>query len=266
MYHKGIDHPDNEPRRNQFCDPKRKTSFTEEVAETVVDGDLYFSMRCPASMRFYMPVEAGEHGMEEAGLLCVTHKFEKPFPDLKGRWKPYDGGGNLVIKVDDSARGDITYTALRAIEQALYATPLGRAVGRDTLRGMAVSLCKTFGIDVDGDAAPTFTVDPDAEKLVKDALRDLLTYVPEGGYDDRLGKIGADADGVGFAKNAKKYTEVINGISDGFDKPYEKSQEPLPFLSQPVFYAVLGYKGNGRSFQARIDTLKQAIGMDEEEI
>jgi hypothetical protein len=222
-------------------------------------------MRARSHERFYVPVEAGEHGLEESGLLCVTHKFEKPFPDLDGRWKAYDGGGNLVIKLNKTLDGNVGYEAMRSIEQALYATPLGRAVGRDTLRGMAESLCTTFGVNLDHDEErSTFTVDPDAEKRAKDALRDLLTYAPEGGYDELLGTIGAEADGVGFAENRVKYAEVINGVSDGFHEPYEKRQKPLPLMSQPVFYAVLGYKGNGRSFQARIDALKQAVGLDEE--
>ena len=264
MYFQGIDEPDTEPHRNKYSEKKSK--FTEKVAETVVDGDLYLSMRAPAHQRFYVPVEAGEHGLTEAGLLCVTHRFEKPFPDLKGRWKPYDGGGNLVIKIDRPINGDLGYEALHSIEQALYKTPLGRAVGRDTLRGMAESLSKTFGIDVDGDAQPTWTVDRDAEKLAKDALRDLLTYAPEGGYDERLGEIGADADGVGFAENAEQYAYLIDGKSDGFGGKARTYGEVLPFLSQPVFYAVLGYKGNGRSFQARINALMEAVGLTEEDL
>jgi len=264
MYFKGIDEPDSEPSRNKYCDPKRKTNFTEKVAKTVVHGDLYLSMRAPAHERFYVPVEAGEHGLEESGLICVTHRFEKPFPDLDGRWKPYDGGGNLVIKIDRPINGDLGYEALHSIEQALYVTPLGRAVGRDTLRGMAESLCKTFGIDIDGDAQPTWTVDRDAEKLVKDALRDLLSYAPENGYAEELGSIGAEADGVGFASDGVAYASLINGESDGFDG--EGSGEPLPLLSQPVFYAVMGYKGNGRAFQARINALMKAVGLTEEEI
>jgi hypothetical protein len=267
MYFRGIDEPDTEPRRNRYCDQKRKTTFTEEVAETVVDGDLYFSQRSPAHARFYVPVEAGEHGLTEDGLLCVTHVFYQPFPDIKGRWKPYDGGGNLVIKINQATDAGITYEAMRSIEQALYATPLGRAVGRDTLRGMAESLCTTFGINLDRDEErSTFTVDPDAEKLIKDALRDLLTYAPEGGYDDRLGKIGADADGVGFAADAGEYTQLINGHTDGFGNTDAGQGNPLPFLCQPVFYAVLGYKGNGRSFQARITALMEAVGLTDEEI
>jgi len=165
MYFTGIDEPDNEPRRNKYAAKDRKSKFTEKVAETVVDGDLYFSQRSAGHQRFYVPVENGEHGLEEGGLLCVTHIFKKPFPDLDGRWSTYDGGGNLVIKIDRPINGDLGYEALHSIEQALYKTPLGRAVGRDTLRGMAESLSKTFGIDVDGDAQPTWTVDRDAEKL-----------------------------------------------------------------------------------------------------
>jgi hypothetical protein len=271
MYWTGIDTPDMEPRRNKHTPAERRSKFTEEEAKKVVDGDLYFSKRSPAHQRFYVPIEKGEHGKDEGGLVCVTHKFEKPFPDIEGRWKVYDGGGNLVIKIRRSDDEAIVYEAMEAIEQALYRTPLGRVVGRDALRTQAESLCKAFGLDNEdafgryGEATSTFTVNTDAEALAKDALRDLLTYAPENGYDNRLGKIGADADGVGFAENGSQYAKLINGETDGFGKKQDRP-EPLPLMSQPVFYAVLGYKGNGRAFQSRIDALMQAVGVTEDEL
>jgi len=267
MYFRGIDAPDTEPRRNKYAGKDRKSKFTEKVAETVVDGDLYFSMRSPAHQRFYVPVEPGEHGLAEDAdgtLLCVTHKFSKRFEDLPGKWEPYDGGGNLVIKVRSSDDRDLAYNALDAIESALYRTPLGRAIGHDAVRPLAKSLLTTFGMDRDDDFRSTFTVDPVAEKQAQDALRELLTFAPESGYDERLGAIGADADGVGFAENAEKYTEMINGKSDGFNG--KGDGETLPLLSQPVFYAVLGYKGNGRAFQARINALCEAVGLDQGDV
>jgi hypothetical protein len=266
MYFKGIDNPDTEPRRNRYSEEKRKSKFTEAVAKTVANGDLYFSMRAPAHQRFYVPVEQGEHGMDVDGLLCVTHVFKQPFPDIDGRWHPYDGGGNLVIKVRGTDDDSIAYEALNAIESALYQTPLGRAIGHDAVRPMAKSLMKTFGIERDDDFRSTFTVDVAGEKQVKDALRDLLTFAPESGYDERLGEIGAEADGVGFAENHEQYAYLLNGKSDGFGGKARKYGEVLPFLSQPVFYAVLGYKGNGRSFQARIDALMEAVGLDEDDL
>ena len=265
MYFTGIDHPNNEPSRNKHASKERKSKFTEKVAESVVDGDLYFSMRSPAHQRFYVPVEKGEHGQDEDGLLCVTHQFRKPFPDLAGRWHEYESGGNLVITVR-STEGDITYAALNAIESALYRTPLGRAIGHDAIRPLAKSLMKTFGIERDDDFESTFTVDPVAERMAQDALRDLLTYAPEGGYDERLGEIGAEYDNVGFAKDAVEYTSVINGESDGFGNPDHASGKALPLMSQPVFYAVLGGKHEARGFQGRIDALMQAVGLEEEDL
>jgi hypothetical protein len=270
MYYKGIDHPDNEPQRTKFSEKKSK--FTEAVAKDVTDGDLYFSMRTPAHQRFYVPVEAGEHGLETAGLICVTHQFTKRFEDLPGKWEAYDGGGNLVIKVNQSGDRDIVFEAMRAIESALYHTPLGRAVGHDALRGMAQSLCKTFGIDRKdafdsyGESASRFVVNSDQEVAAQDALRDLLTFAPEGGYVAEIGEIGAKADGVGFAENADQYGYLVNGDSDGFGGESRTKGEPLPFLSQPVFYAVLGYKGNGRGFQSRINALCEAVGLDPEDL
>jgi hypothetical protein len=267
MYFKGIDTPDNEPRRNQYA--KKKSKFTEDVAKTVVDGDLYFSMRTPAHQRFYVPVEPGEHGTDEdadGNLICVTHRFRKSFPDLPGKWEAYDGGGNLVIQVRSADEDSLAYNALDAIESALYRTPLGRAIGHDAVRPLAQSLLKTFGIERD-DVRSTFTVDPVAEKLAQDALRDLLSFAPESGYDERLGEIGADADGVGFAEDAEQYASLINGKSDGFGGPaHRRPTKPLPLMSQPVFYAVLGYKGNGRAFQSRIDALMEAVGLTEDDL
>jgi len=265
-YFKGIATPDREPGRNKFADPKRQSKFTEKVAKDVVDGDLYFSMQSPAHQRFYVPVEKGEHDQEQDGLLCVTHQFRQPFPDIAGRWHEYDGGGNLVIKVRSSDDEGIAYAALDAITSALYRTPLGRAVGHDALRPMAKSLLKAFGID--RDIRSTFTVDPVAEKLAQDALRDLLTYAPESGYDEAIGEIGAEYDGVGFAQDAAEYDHLINGASNGFGEklPKERLGKPLPLLSQPVFYAVLGSKDEGRGFQARIDALMQAVGLNEDDL
>jgi hypothetical protein len=263
-YFKGIDAPDTEPRRNQFCDPKRQSAFTEKVAKTVVDGDLYFSQRSPAHQRFYVPVEKGEHGLEVDGLICVTHVFKKPFPDLDGRWHEYDGGGNLVIKIRSTDDGDLAYTALEAIESALYRTPLGRAVGRDPLRPMAKSLLTAFGIERDDEFQSRFTVNTDAEAMAKNALRELLLYAPETGYDEALGNLGAEYDNVGFADGSAEYTSLLNGRSNGFGEARDGS--PLPLLSQPVFYAVLGGKHEARGFQGRIDALMQAVGLDEEDL
>jgi hypothetical protein len=261
---KGIATPDREPSRNRFADPKRQSKFTEEVAATVVDGDLYFSLQSPAHQRFYVPVEKGEHGQTEAGLLCVTHKFSKRWEDMPGKWEAYDGGGNLVIKIRSADDHDLAYTALDAIEQALYRTPLGRAVGRDALRPMSKSLLTAFGIERDDDFRSRFTVDPDAEKLAKDALRDLLTYAPETGYDEAIGNLGAEYDNIGFAEGSAEYTSLLNGRSNGFGEACDKT--PLPLMSQPVFYAVLGGKHEGRGFQNRINALMQAIGLDEEDL
>ncbi len=265
-YFQGIDHPDNEPRRNRYAEAKRKTKFTEDVAKTVADGDLYLSLRAPAHQRFYVSVDKGEHGVDQDGLLCVTHQFRQPFPDIKGRWHEYDGGGNLVIKVRSMTEDGIAYHALDAIESALYRTPLGRAIGHDAVRPLAKSLMTTFGIERDDNFRSTFTVDMDTEKMAKDALRDLLLYAPEGGYVEELGAIGAEHDGVGFAENAEEYANLINGDSDGFGGDAHKQGEPLPFLCQPVFYAVLGSKGDGRSLQARIDALMEAVGLTEDDL
>lgn len=269
MYYTGISHPNDEPRRNSWREVKKRSTFTEEVAANVTDGDLYFMQSSPAATRFYVPVEP-EHGVKGAGdgeLVPVTHKFVKHWDDMPGKWEPYDAGGNLVIPVR-AASEEIQFDAMRTIESALYHTRLGRAIGHDALREMARSLAEAFGIRLDLDsyaASPgAFRTNPEQEQRAQAALKALLTFTPEGGYDPRLGGIGAEADGVGFAEDGQQYAALINGTSDGFDG--EGTGAPLPLLSQPVFYAVLGYKGNGRSFQARIDELMAAVGLTEDDL
>jgi hypothetical protein len=223
-------------------------------------------MRSPAHQRFFVRFEQGEHGLEEAGLLCVTHQFNKRWPDMPGKWEDYDGGGNLVIKIHKTDDHSLSYAAMEAIEQALYRTPLGRAVGREGIRAQAESLCKSFGIELhsEDDIPSTFITNAESEALARDALRELLTFTPENGYDDRFGPIFAEADGVGFAQDGQQYAAVINGESDGFDG--DGRGKPLPLMSQPVFYGVLGYKGNGRAFQGRIDRLMEAVGLTEDDL
>jgi hypothetical protein len=270
-YFTGIDHPDREPGRNRYTEAKRQSTFTEKVAATVKDGDLYFSKRSPAHQRFYVEVDAKDSGLDETGLLCVTHVFKKPWPDMDGRWEDYDGGGNLVIRIRRTDDQSLAYGAMECIEQALYRTPLGRAVGREGIRKQAESLCKAFGIELhneDERIPSTFITNVESEALAKQALLDLLTFAPENGYDDRLGPIFAEADGVGFAQDAEQYVKLINGESDGFgtEREHGRGSECLPLMSQPVFYGVLGYKGNGRSFQGRITRLMEAIGLTEDDL
>jgi len=268
MYYRGIYDPDREVTRNKFSEKDKRGEFTEAVAENAQHGDLYFAQRSPAHQRYFVKVKKGEHGATADGLLCVTHKFEKPYESSRGRWERYDGGGNIVIKVRRDDDDSIPYSVYEAIEQALYRTPLGRVIGRDALRAQADSLCQAFGIERHGDQPSTFEIDYDHEKLVKDALRDLLTYAPESGYPRELGKIGAEYDGVGFAQDADEYAKLLDGDSNGFGEQAHKSKrgKPLPLLSQPVFYAVLGGKGDGRVLQARIDALMAAVGLDEEDL
>src|SRR6476620_5068775 len=111
MYYQGRTNPDDEPRYNKYREGARKGTFTEEVAAKVADGDLYFDMSSPAHQRFFVPVAPGEHGMAEdaeGALLCVTHIYSAKHG---GDWKRYDGGGNLVIKVDQHHTSDIPYAA-----------------------------------------------------------------------------------------------------------------------------------------------------------
>lgn len=269
MYFTGIAEPDREPGRNRHAAADRKSKFTEKIAEAVVDGDLYFSKQAPAHERFYVPIAAGEHGLEEPGLLCVTHKFSKRWEDMPGKWEPYDTGGNLVIKVHDTS-GSLEYAALNVIERALYKTRLGRAVGFDALRDMAKSLAQSFGLDPDMDdygfSPQAFRTNPENEQRAQEALKDLLTYAPETGYAEELGEIGAEYDNVGFAQDAAEYASVINGKSDGFGNTDNATGKPLPLMSQPVFYAVLGGKHEARGFQSRIDALMRAVGLEEDDL
>ena len=102
--------------------------------------------------------------------------------------------------------------------------------------------------------------------MAQDALRDLLSYAPESGYDAMLGKLGAAYDNIGFASDGIEYTRMVNGESNGFGNTDNADGKPLPLMSQPVFYAVLGGKHEGRGFQNCIDALVQAVGLEEEDV
>lgn len=272
VYYIGVMHPDEEPMRNEIA-RRLRSKFTREVAAQVVDGDLYLCSQSPAAGRFYIQADPGEHGVPEDAetgrLLCVTHVFRthswQSDPHV-GKWETYDGGGNIVIRIrknrDEYSKA---HAARGAIESALYNTPLGRAVGLDAISKMTNELSEQFGLDPFPERGPknsTFTLNEDANLRIKKAVESLLSWAPEGGYPDELGKIGADADGVGFARDAEEYASLINGESDGFGK--RGTDEPLPLLSQPVYYAIAGSKEAGREFKARLIELMEAAGVEDD--
>lgn len=267
-HYTGVDHPDEEPRHNEFRAAERKSKFTEEVAKTVKFGDTYLMKRAPGAMRYYVAPDDDT----DADLICVTHIFKPKWSGSdEGKWQEYDTVGQIVIKINDSASSP-DYSGYRAIESALWHTPLGRAIGVDGMRPLAQELAEKFGLREWGtyeSSAQKFTVNVDDEARVKKALIELLRYRPENGYHGMLGELGADVDDVGFAKDAEEYELMLVGLTDGFGTKHDEKNRRRhipPVMSQPVFYAVLGGKQNGRSFQALIDELKTAVGVTDEEL
>lgn len=264
----GTDHPDEEVRHNEYRAPERKSKFTAEVAATVKFGDTYLMRRAPGSMRYYVATD----DETDADLVCVTHVFKPKWEGSdEGKWQEYDTVGQIVVKIN-SHDGDPGYAGYRAIESALWHTPLGRAIGVDGMRPLAQELAEKLGLREWGEyesSTQKFTVNVDDEMRVKKALIELLNFKPDYGYDELLGKLGAKVDGVGFAQNGTEYARLLDGETDGFGNEYDKKDRAdrvPPVMSQPVFYAVCGGKDQGRSFQRLIDELKAAAGITEADL
>jgi len=247
MYYTGMSEPREEARAAEFRGDK--ATFTQEMYDAAEEGDLYFMRRSTGAQRYYVPNAEGD-------LLVVTHK--------RGTygWEPYDGDGNLVISVYDPG-AEPKYAAHRAIEQALYDTSLGKAVGRDGMRGVAQSLAEKFGLDAWDDYAESdraYKVNDEENEGIKTALKELLEWSPEFGYSELLGQMGAENDGVGFAQDSKEYSKLVDGVSDGFGG--KGDGKTMPLMSQPVLYAVAGSKGDGRGIWGLLTRLMEITGLD----
>jgi hypothetical protein len=254
-YFTGLKDPRDEVTRTYDYGGKHPITFPKKVAETAVEGDYYFQKQSSGADRYYVPVP----GKEETDLWVVTHVFNGY------DWDRYDGDGNVVIPVWNGG-GDAKYAAQRGIEQALYDTPLGKALGRDALRPLCQSLAEKFGLDswdeyVNSDRA--FHVNDEDNEGVKTALKELLEFRPMS-YWEYLGEMGAECDGVGFAENAEQYNRLLAGETDGFGgEPHEKSKgKTMPLFSQPVLYAVAGSKDDGRTVWARLERLMSLVGLE----
>jgi len=263
---RGISHPKDEPGRNKYREKERRTKFTEKEAAAAEVGDYYLAMEAPGGMRYAVEVN-GE-------ITVVTHQLHKKYDWKESdetEWRAYDNVENLVIKIDGrQTGGDLRFAALRSIESTLHATPIGRALGRDAMRPVVEAFARSIGCDIwheYTESEQAFTVDTKRQGQAKDALKALLEWAPENGYDERIGELGAEVDGVGYAENAEEYVKLLDGDSDGFGgEPHEDQRgEALPLLSEPVYYAVAGGKGDGRSFRSRLQDLKDAVGYDEED-
>lgn len=94
---------------------------------------------------------------------------------------------------------------------------------------------------------------PDAQLL--QAVEDLLTWAPEGGYAQSFGEFAMTTDDARFyfAETPSEYQTLVDNGEGG---------DPLPLLSQPITYAVLGGKHSGRGFMSRVNALRRMIGLD----
>jgi hypothetical protein len=268
-HYKGVRHPNEEPRSNSFRAPEKQSKFTEEVAAAVEEGDTYLCLQSPAGNRYAVTNETGE-------TIIVTHKAVAKY-NGKVEWEDYDPGVNLVINLGRGADTDTKYAAMSAIEQAIYQTPLGRAVGRDGTRPMVEALMQTFGIDVWSNyvkSPQAFTVDPDAAGPAQRALIDLLTWAPENGYSTHVSQAAAEHDVYDASKpKQKRYAEEYDKMLDGEDHSLYGKDEPekgdglrFPFLSDWVYYGLVGGKDAGRSFKSRIEELKSLVGVTDDDV
>jgi hypothetical protein len=252
-YYTGMDAPREEARRTEFRGDK--ATFTQAMYDAAEEGDLYFMKRSTGAQRYYVPDENGD-------LRVVTHK--------RGTysWELYDGDGNIVIPLW-GGDGDPKYAANRAIEQALYDSALGKAIGRDGMRGVAQSLAEKFGLDSFDEYENSdrrFHVNDEENEGIKTALIELLEWAPEHSYPEEIGNAGAEYDGVGFAEDAAEYNNLINGVSDGFGDKTKGDGKPISLMAQPVLYAVAGGKGDGRGIWGRLTRLMEVVGVTWDEV
>lgn len=213
--------------------------------EAPAKGDLYYNKSTG-----YSHVRYVEH---DGAVTRVTDVFDgenwvqfDPGPDQFVITVPkgYDSPAEVIKRIVDMSIGHETRWMLDS--------RVGHRIGN----AVAAKLGLDNEINEDINATPmTARVDPLED--VRLAVIKLLTFAPEYGYHDQLADIGAEVDNVGYAENGREYLKVLNG-DDG--------RTPIPMLSEPVYYALLGGKEDGRVMNAILERLKLVAGVNEEDL
>lgn len=171
----------------------------------------------------------------------------------------------LRVKRRYAEEKDPNYELFMAIQDTVrWGNPVGQHLSDAATRGIVDALMQTLGIDAwsrgQGRGRPAPVVDP--MRGVRQAVRDLINFVPEGGYPKELGAIGFDHDNVGFFASAEEYQAYL----DGKDKDGKRTRDSAPLFADPVLYALMASgKHDGRTVKGRVRALLSAVGLTEAE-
>ena len=152
-----------------------------------------------------------------------------------------------------------------AIREAVgWGNPAGQHLSQEAQRSIVDAVLSTLGVSP-FERMPKGTPIVDPMRGVREAVRDLISFIPEGGYPDELGAIGFAHDNVGFFASAEEYQDYLDGKGkDGKGKDGKGERDAAPFFSDPVLYAVCASgKHDGRSIKGHIRSLLTAVGLVE---
>jgi hypothetical protein len=165
----------------------------------------------------------------------------------------------LRVKRKYAEEKDPGYELFMSIQDAVrWGNPAGQHLSDTATRSIVEAIMTTLGIDAWERRMPKTPPVVDPMRGVRQAVRDLLTFVPEGGYPEELGAIGFAHDNVGFFSTAEDYQAYLDG------KGGKRRRDAAPFFADPVLYAVLrSGKHDGRSLKGHIRSLMSAVGLTE---
>lgn len=144
------------------------------------------------------------------------------------------------------------------IHQTVARVPKLKYMDRRVVDDITDALLAAFGVEDQpqirllGDPAPF--CGPDAELLK--AIKDLLEWSPEGAYAEGFGAFAVETEDCRYYFLQKASDNRAEQAAE-----YDELVRDLPFLSQPITYAVLGGKFDGRSLMGRVENLRAIAGL-----
>lgn len=169
----------------------------------------------------------------------------------------------LRIKQRYAEQEDPGYELFMAIQDAIrWGNPAGQHLSDTATRGIVEAVMKTLGVDAWNRRMPKKPPVVDPMRGIRDAVTELLAFIPEGGYPEELAKIGFEHDNVGFFASVEEYRAFL----DGKGKNGKRKRDAAPFFSDPVLYAVCASgKHDGRILKGLLRALRTAVGLTEED-
>ncbi len=176
----------------------------------------------------------------------------------------------------------------RAIESTVRRNAAGRVLSTDAQSRLVQDILKAIGIDLDSDdidwdrPVELVPVGPDA--AVREAVRKLLEFAPDGGYSDRYARYVAESDWrdvedpADVEGEAKFLRDPIAYRTEKAGDPVYETETlpsgrtrrrrlvpndgPVPFLSQSIYYPILD-KEDGRTLNGRIREVRRLLDLDD---